>query len=172
MAGENPDGEVSASPTMAWRESFKPAICALMALSRCSAVEAYRLRVEATALKAASDAAYSKDQVLNEESGTLQKSWSDARHRNPTETARLQSAWKVKDGEAEAAKLAFQDAEGGYQKRVDEGSDRLTKFTEQVAARETPITSYANIPDVRSGYARPRTDCSSATATRSCDRTP
>jgi hypothetical protein len=92
--------------------------------------------VEATALKAASD------EVLFKESQALQKSWTKARDRNPAEVERLSSAWKVKNGEAEAAKSAFQDAEDRYQKRADQGSRRLSEFSEQVAARTTPITSY------------------------------
>jgi hypothetical protein len=107
------------------------------------AVEMYRLRVEATALKAASDAAHSKYEVLYKESQALQKSWSETRDRNPVEAERLSSAWKVKNEEADAAKSAFQDAEARYQKRAGEGSGRLSEFSEQVAARDTPITSYA-----------------------------
>jgi hypothetical protein len=85
------------------------------------AVEAYRLRVDATALKAASDAAHSQYKVLYEESQALQKSWTEARLRDSTAAAGLHSAWKVKDGEAQAAKSAFQNAEDRYQKRADEG---------------------------------------------------
>jgi hypothetical protein len=107
------------------------------------AVEAYELRVQATALKKTSDDAHRKYRALFDESRALERQWSDARGRRSPDEAKLAAAWKAKDNAAEAAKLLFQEAESGYQKRAKEGSRRLSEFGEQVAAHNTPITSYA-----------------------------
>jgi hypothetical protein len=107
------------------------------------AVEAYRLRVDATLLKQKSDAAFKSYETAYGEAQSLQRQWTEAKARKSPDEAILSAAWKVKDKAAEAAKALFKDAEDQYQKRADKGSERLREFTDQVVPATTPITSYA-----------------------------
>jgi hypothetical protein len=107
------------------------------------AVEAYRLRAEATRLKRASDSAHTSYEATYRESQSLQRQWSEAKQRQSPDEAKLSAAWKVKDRAAETARSLFADAERLYQERADQGSARLRDFEKQVHGNTRPITSYA-----------------------------
>jgi hypothetical protein len=103
----------------------------------------YGLRTEATRLKREVDTTHAAYRTLYEESQDLYRRWEQASQTKSADAPRLAAEWRVKDQEAEQAKLLFTTAEDRYKSREAQGSVRLNTFKQEVFDQEKAITTYA-----------------------------